>query len=235
MISKNSFKKLTNVIATVTVLGYCALTSSSLQAATIFTSDTSSPAIEIPDNGENGTLAGFITNTINVSGHGLIGTIADISIDVGISHSFIGDLKIMIESPEGDFLGLMSRPGINEPGDGTGCCGNGSDWLGTTETWSIAGNVDPENMSSALLGVGTAWAASPQSMVATYGSLNSMSDLLGSTANGNWTLYVSDAASLDTGSLDSWSLNITTVSTPSIALIAILGACGMFARRRRIK
>lgn len=210
------------------------MSSFALQATTIFTSNSSSPAVAIPDDGENGTLAGFISDTIEVTGHSLMGTITDISIDVGISHSFIGDLKIMIESPEGDFLGLMSRPGIDERGDGSGCCGIGSNWLGTTETWSIAGSVDPESMNSALLGIGTPWAASPQSMVATYGSLNSMSDLLGSKANGTWTLYVSDAAIVDTGTLNSWALNITTVSTPSIALIAILGACGMFARRRKV-
>jgi len=55
---------------------------------------------------------------------GVVGTATDISVDVTINHTWIGDLVLKLVSPDGDTLTLMSRAGYAETvDDGTGCCG----------------------------------------------------------------------------------------------------------------
>ncbi len=199
-------------------------------------SDTLAGPLDIPDDGHDGTLGSFVTDTITVTGHtsvpGLV--ISDISVDIAVTHTWIGDLTLMLQTPDGSFVGLMSRPGFAEVGDGSGCCGPGDDWVGQTENWSVGGTVDAETMTGAGLDVGTAWAANPDSMVG-IGSVASMSDLLGGSPNGDWTLWASDSVAADAGTIDGWSITVTSVAVPepTAAIFIGLGALGLCVRRKR--
>jgi len=52
-------------------------------------------------------------------------------------------------------------------------------------------------------------------------------------SNGDWTLFVSDAASGGTMTLNSWQLTINPVPEPSVAGLGVLGLASLVMRRRR--
>jgi subtilisin-like proprotein convertase family protein len=54
----------------------------------------------------------------------------------------------------------------------------------------------------------------------------------GLDASGSWTLYIADVASGDTMTLNSWSLKVSGVPEPSVAMMALLGSLCLGYRRR---
>jgi subtilisin-like proprotein convertase family protein len=110
---------------------------------------TDSPELSIPDYNSTG-----ITSTINVSDSLQIW---EVTCEVNISHTWIGDLIVKLISPDGTETILHNRVG--------------GSLVNIHETYSA---TEFENENS-------------------YGS---------------WTLFVSDNAGVDLGSLDSWSLTI---------------------------
>jgi subtilisin-like proprotein convertase family protein len=102
--------------------------------------------------------ASYVASAIDVpaSSH-TTGEIATATIDVAITHTYIGDLRVELITPQGAAVVLHDRTG------------------GTTNNLRLARDV-----------------ALPAH----------------TTAAGTWRLIVSDHAGLDTGSLDSWSLDV---------------------------
>lgn len=94
--------------------------------------------------------------------------VADVDVVLDINHTFIGDLRITLESPDGTAVTLHDRSG-----------GNANDLM--VEYDGDAFGVDGP------------------------GSLN---DFIGSAASGLWVLTVADEAGGDTGTLNSWELQI---------------------------
>jgi subtilisin-like proprotein convertase family protein len=189
-----------------------ALTVAPQFSAADITMDTGA-GFPIPDDGDNGTIGGFVSGTINVTGHtsGPNLQIIDVEIKISADHTWIGDIKLMVESPSGTRVGLMSRPGLAEPGDGSGCCGLNVDWLGSNETWNQGPGVDPEtDFTAGNLGIGTQWQASPDTTAIFYGAGADLADFNGEMANGVWTLYATDAAGQDIGDINNWMLTIET-------------------------
>jgi subtilisin-like proprotein convertase family protein len=105
--------------------------------------------------------------------------VGDLEVDIDITHTFIGDLRVILTSPSGVSVTLHDRTGgsaddivrrysISEPADGPG----------------------------------------------------SMSDFIGQPVGGTWSLFVSDNAGGDIGTLNSWSLRPQTsgAQCPPIAL-----------------
>ena len=115
---------------------------------------TNNTVISIPDNDPAG-----ITSTINVPD---ALTIFETSVEVNITHTYIGDLIVKLISPEGTEAILHNREG---------------------------GSAD--------------------NLYQTY----SPADFLGENSQGVWTLFVSDNAGIDLGTLDSWTL--TLIGTPA--------------------
>lgn len=74
------------------------------------TSDTTTysntESVAIPDNDENG-----ITSTINVPDSGTIGAL---SVNLDITHSYIGDLSVMLEGPNGELAVLLDSSESSE-------------------------------------------------------------------------------------------------------------------------
>ena len=81
--------------------------------------------VTIPDNAYNGTLSSMVSATIPVS---TVGTLTNVQVhSVGISHTWVGDLTIKLQSPTGTIITMLNRPGSTVPDDGTdappGCDG----------------------------------------------------------------------------------------------------------------
>ena len=111
-------------------------------------------------------------------------TISDVNVDLDISHTYISDLRIKLTSPQGTTVTIFDR-----------ACG-GQDNLNVT--------FDDESpaMNCTQMNAGNSYAPS-----------NPLSAFDGENSQGTWTLTVSDHANQDTGTLNSWGLEICHVTT----------------------
>jgi len=187
-----------------------------MASAQVF-SGTSSPAAMITDDGYDGTMGSMTCDPITISGIPPGATIADISIDLQANHTWVGDLAIKLYAPNGELVGLMSRPGFAEVADdGTDCCGDSSDLEDTnTETWSDGGTTSAEDMGNTIAGDDVVcaddllcdYSPAPDQIMGqlTFTALAATV----TDGNGDWTLCIGDSAAGDTGELSSWSINIT--------------------------
>ncbi len=194
---------LLSAIALITVCGTTAL------AQTNFGPFSASPALGISDDLYDGGYGSMAASSVTVSG--VTGTsVVNISVDLQIAHTWPGDLVVKLVSPDYDVLTLFSRAGYAETADdGTGCCGLAADLTTEVLTFSDAGVTDGELMAAPFSST-----YFPNPGITTY-STQTFTSLYGGTMNGNWTLYIGDAGSGDVGTLNAWSITITTAS-PSI-------------------
>jgi subtilisin-like proprotein convertase family protein len=105
--------------------------------------------------------------------------ISDINVTIDLSHTFIGDITITLESPSGVEITLLE-----------GKCDLNDD---LKATFDDAGDVV------------TCGATSP-SISGTVKSQDFLSAFNGENSLGTWTLRISDAQPIDDGSLNSWSI-----------------------------
>ncbi|MCX6880646.1 MAG: proprotein convertase P-domain-containing protein, partial [Verrucomicrobia bacterium] len=59
-----------------------------------------------------------------------------------------------------------------------------------------------------------------------------LSGFTGQVADGNWTLFVADLSGGEVATLDNWSLSLTVVPEPGVALLGGLGLLTLLRRRR---
>lgn len=168
------------------------------------------PVVAIPDN----TPAG-VNIVLPVSG--LTGNISDLNFqfdanpagtcnatigntNAAVDHTFIGDLIFRLTSPAGTTVTIVNRRG------------------GTRE--NICNTVlDDDGGFPAL---STVTSTTGQFLSGNFAPDNALSAFDGQNGNGNWTLNVSDNASLDNGSLRRFSLVISTASPTTICAGNIL-------------
>jgi subtilisin-like proprotein convertase family protein len=160
--------------------------------ATPFT-HTNSTGMAIPDANTTG-----ITSSINVSGAG--SSVSDVDVFTNITHTFDADLDMTLTSPHGTVVALTT--------DNGGALDNG--FAGTL--WD-----DQANPGSPI-----PYAAEPnQGVDNTYVNLTvapsltpeePLSAFNGENPNGTWTLKIIDDAGGDTGALNSWRLDVGSVS-----------------------
>ena len=159
------------------------------------------PPEPIPDATFNGvdTVPGEVQVVLPV--HGLTGVISDLDFffqglracssdandpNVGLAHTFVGDLDVYLTSPEGTTVHLLSRVG----GSGTNFCEMRID----DEAFASSGSVGAVDAPFS----GTWAPAAP------------LSAFDGENANGDWTLTVVDRALKDLGTVNRFSLDIAT-------------------------
>jgi subtilisin family serine protease len=157
----------------------------------------------------NPNIASTVTIPIEVSGlSGLVGdlnfsfdgsscTSATGATTVGFDHSWVGDLRITLTSPQGTTVTLMDQPG--------GPLNSGNNFCNTLLDDGATALIQ------AITPVGAPWtgAFKPASPLAAFSGQN---------GNGTWTLTVSDLVPLDGGNVRAFSLSFTSfVCSSSLA------------------
>ena len=113
------------------------------------------------------------------------GVVADVNVDISISHTWNSDLNVYLSAPDGTTVELFSGIG----GSGAG----------------VSVTLDDE--ATATLPV------SSTTVVGTFRPEGSLADFSGVSAAGDWTLTVIDTADGDGGTLASWTLYFSTTAT----------------------
>ena len=169
------------------------------------------------------------TNTITVSGYS--GTIrsSGIYVKMNITHTWVGDLDIYLQAPDGTRIGLSDQTGnTNNSGDNftnTIFADSGSAILGTSGA-PYTGLFKPWNAVFTVTGCTNA------TTTTTFASLGGGKI----NPNGNWSLVAFDRAATDTGRIQSWSIyfpyagsnctklsnsiNVSITNSPSITSIS---------------
>lgn len=145
-------------------------------------SQSSSPGTAIPDNNPTG-----VSVTMNVTDNV---SITDLDINLTITHTWVGDLKVTIESPAGTTALIVDRPGGT--GTGVGCSGD-----------NILATLDDE----AATPVENQCAGSVPTINGSFIPNNPLSIFDGENTMGIWKLTVSDNAGSDTGTINSWGID----------------------------
>ncbi len=127
-------------------------------------------------------------NTINIPDSS---TITDINIGLNISHTYIGDLGINLESPEGTELVLKTSRD----------CDSEQNLIVTFDDQAVQFNC-LETLSNT-----------------SYRSVNDLLSVLnGENTSGNWTIKVGDFQPGDSGTLNSWFIEICQTMHTSLSL-----------------
>ncbi len=154
--------------------------------------------VEISDSGEV-----TVTSQVNVNLQGLI---SDVRIDnLDIPHTWVGDLTVTLTSPEGTIITIFDRPGV--PESFYGC--DGSNIIANFYDTAPNSSDDFENTCG-----------DDPAISGDYQPIDPFSTLIGESADGPWTLTISDAFNQDGGELSNWDLTICTAVPEEIALFS---------------
>ncbi len=156
--------------------------------------------LAIPDANSGNTTPGVVTSTLNVAN--LAGTITDVNVKLNITHTFDKDLTATLISPTGTRVKLFEHVGSS-----------GDNFNDTTFDDSFSFN--PINSGTADFN-------------STFSPQEALSALNGQTANGAWKLEVVDDFHADTGTLNSWSITVTTNGNSDTKANATTLAAGKF-------
>jgi subtilisin-like proprotein convertase family protein len=149
--------------------------------------------VPIPD--EPGPVA---SSTISVTG--MSGGIWDVNAITYITHTFPGDLDMTIQSPAGTIVTLST-----DNGGSADNAFNGTVW----DDQADSGSQVPYAVSPNLVNDHTYTTGVLASPLAPEEALNAFR---GENPNGTWTITIDDDSGADTGTLNGWALQITTLS-----------------------
>lgn len=190
---------------------------------------TYTPGAVIPDNDPNG-----ISDTHNFSSS--IQSITDIQITLDISGGYNGDYYAFLRHGTSGFAVLLNRVGAT--------VGNtsGSSDSGFSIILNDAASLDVHGASAGggtLTGI---WQPDgrnidPQLSLDTTQRNALLNVFNGTSASGDWTLFVADTSAVGIGTLQDWTLSVvgTAVPEPGVASLLLLGGLtlGAFLLRRR--
>jgi len=164
------------------------------------------PAIGL---GGGGTYPGTLpsdpaSSTVNVPGD--VASITSIEIS-GLTHTWIGDMQVVLEDPNGVRHNIFVRPGLLNPSP----CGNQGDFLGGDYTFVESGGLNlPTTSNVGIDPVAGTYNQSfdPGSGVWPSGTANIFNTPMESITGpgGVWTLRIYDWFEQDQGSFEGWTL-----------------------------
>jgi subtilisin-like proprotein convertase family protein len=158
--------------------------------AEVAVSGSNTTPLPIPDS-----PAPAVSSTITISGAGTY--LLDVDLTTAITHTFNGDLDFTLTSPAGTVVTVSTDNGSL----------NDDVFNGTL--WDDQANAPAQFATYANLVVAT-----PLTVESALGAF------VGEDPNGTWTLTIGDDAALDTGTLNSWSLDLTTLAAPPPSALA---------------
>lgn len=174
-------------------------------------------------------------DSIDTTGTFLPGdTITLISITITLTHTYAGDLAIELIAPDLTEIQLLARPGTAIGDEATGCpCGNGRNFAATAITFAD-GATSAETLGDAPPFGNIASGTYAPDADGWTTDITLLAEFIGLPAAGLWTLRVGDYANQDTGTVDSWELNLEAVPEPQTHAMVALGLAGLaFAGRKR--
>ncbi len=142
---------------------------------------------------------GIATSTLNFS---VNGTISDVNLTVGITHTWNDDIELRLSSPS-----VAAQLLWND------CGGSGDNFDLTIDQQAAAISTCPTTTINGTSQPTNGQAATP---VPAAGSLNAFN---GTASGGVWTLAVHDDSNICTGTLNSWSLTIDGPSPLPVELM----------------
>ncbi|MCP5468137.1 MAG: DUF4215 domain-containing protein [Deltaproteobacteria bacterium] len=173
-------------------------------------------ALALQDDNYDGTLDSMVCGNIEVTAsEAFANSVYGVELQVGIVHSWVGDITIKVVSPSGTVFTALSRPGLGEAADdGDGCCGDSSNLVASSPlTFLDGGAEDAETLGSA---VGGDQVVCQDDGLCEYFPNKGAADSADTFADafsfevsiGTWQVCVGDSGPSDTGSLESAALNL---------------------------
>ncbi|MEQ3661229.1 MAG: S8 family serine peptidase [Flavobacterium sp.] len=161
--------------------------SKSFQTGTIncaynYTNGTNVAISNTADNSGIGMGNGWSISTINVPDSFIIG---DTNMDLLLNHTYIQDMTMYLEAPNGNYIILAQE-----------ACGDND-------------NINAKFIDSGIAPVCT---AAVPALTGNIKPFEPLSDFQNLNSNGNWLLYVNDPYAGDDGIIDSWTLNLCSLS-----------------------
>jgi len=138
---------------------------------------------------------------------------------VNMEHSFLGDLRIQLECPNGTSINILNHPNgggarflgeaVDDPQDlpGIDVPGVGYTYEWTPEATNGNLNAQPENLVTYITTTGALHTANIVP-AGTYQPSASLCNFIGCPLNGPWTLTITDNASGDDGHVFYWGMDI---------------------------
>jgi subtilisin-like proprotein convertase family protein len=229
--SRRHPRLLASLLAGTALVAGLAITIGPAQAVSaVYTSLTSVPigsdAERADGNGitiKDGTVAGPAAASpypASVQLDGLVGTVTDVNVTLkGFRHYWPRDVDVMLVSPSGSRATIMSDTAGSAPITGVDLTLDDQAAGGIPEDGVMTGLYRPTNNN--YDGADTFPFPAPSAAVA-----SALSTFNGIDGNGQWQLYVvDDAHDGYVGSIDGWSLDVTTTGAPVYpSSIAVSGA-----------
>jgi uncharacterized repeat protein (TIGR01451 family) len=150
-------------------------------------------------------LPDLSTNTSTMSVSGFPGVLAKVTVSLHITHTFVGDLRIYLESPDGTRVALSRENGGLGNSYGASCTPTGA-----RTTFDDFANLNITQGSSPFVGT----FAPEEPLIAFSGKT-------AATVNGTWRLRIEDRWQFDSGTLQCWTLSLFP-----ILCTEGLGPCG---------
>ena len=147
-----------------------------------------------------------VSSSIVVSGAGKY--LLDVDAITGLQHTWAQDLDVTLTSPAGTVVTLTTDNGPSTTTSSTGPAGT------TTRTPAARCRTRPTTAWSPTPPTRT-WTPTPPSRLRSR-----LGAFLGEDPNGTWTLTISDDAIGNGGTLNSWSLDLTTLPTSPTTIAA---------------
>lgn len=157
-------------------------------------------SLPIPDNNVTG-----INHTLAVAGVPAAAVITGLSVKFNITHTYDGDLIIVLKAPNGQILNLdyfltaTGNPGTNFVNTVISSAGTTALSAGTAP---FTGTFKADAQTTATFGPTgpTGFSATTNSWGALYTT--------GGSVNGNWTIAIYDGGAIDVGTLTNWELTV---------------------------
>lgn len=162
------------------------LTTAPIETSAVFSNATPVPIADVTTT----------SSTIIVAGAGT--TLTAIDLTTAIQHTFSADMDITLQSPAGTIVTLST-----DNGAGNDDIFNGTNW---NDKANPAGQV-PYTSNN---GVTTDQLYANLTVATPLVVEEALSAFVGEDPNGTWTLAITDDLAGDTGTLNNWTLNITT-------------------------
>jgi glucose/arabinose dehydrogenase/subtilisin-like proprotein convertase family protein len=171
---------------------------------------TIQPNASIPDNKPAYSCFDVVVNDL--------GLVTSMTLKVAITHTYVGDVRLQLRSPNSMTLTVLNRPG--HPATRYGDSSNLSATYPVTFAQNAANNA--ELMGNILLNSGTVcrhdrrctFAPNPNGDVTSLS--NSFAGFVGLMSKGTWQVCMADASSRDLGTLQSATLDLVCAAPPAV-------------------